>query len=135
MSFSAVAVAVDRNGQIGHACLKLRVSISNIGEVYDLLQLTPDRFEQWTLDFGADCLGRSTDGELLIPDFATFSKIAWMDIDNAIISSDELPDLVRECQLLVRRASDAQSIVQVSAIQHLAECAIDNGLAVRFGPA
>jgi len=135
MPFSAKAVAVDQEGQVGFACEMFLAHISNIGEIYRLLGLNPDRFERWTIRFGADCRGRSDSGELLVPGFPIFSKIAWMDIDDAVVEFDDLPDLVQECKMLAKRISEGHILSEVNSVQRVAECAIRNILSVKFCPA
>ncbi|WCT74543.1 hypothetical protein PQ455_04745 [Sphingomonas naphthae] len=132
MSNGAMITVVDSEEKPSHECSGAKSFIANVGTFYGELGLEPGRFQRWTLEFGADCMGVSPTGETLIPEFPVFSKVAWMDIDPVVIKDADLFALIVECALICTKALSSEVAAEADAIRRLAECAISKQLALKF---
>src|ERR1051325_10748632 len=104
----------------------------DLGSVFLELGLTPERFTEWTFKFGADSLGVSPQGDTLLPDFPTFSMIAWVDVDPVLMGTNNLVRLVDECSRLAKKFQSTHALSECKRIQDLAARALAHRLFLKF---
>jgi hypothetical protein len=77
-----------------------------LNQIYLTLGITRDSFAQWEREYGYGSLGRNREGQLFIPGFPVFSKVAWMYVDPVDLSPREVEQLVQECTKAERSTDD-----------------------------
>lgn len=100
--------------------------------IYRALGVSNDRLVQWENDNGYWSLGKDQAGQLLVPGFPVFSKVAWMYIDPVDLSLEEAAQLVRECAKAESMTDDAVAKEELNRIRALAEEAVLQSATVRF---
>lgn len=124
-------VRITRGGRVG---LEDRVPIWTYGGIYSALGMTSKNFTDWEVRYGMDSLGVGEDGELLIPGFPVFSKVAWTYIDPVDLSQSETAALIAECERAASKASGPSEQDTFRRIRDLALKAIEESAGIHFGP-
>ena len=122
----AIVKAVGPNAE---ACDEARIEA---GRFLAALGLLPERFEDWTLRFGAGSLGVSPTGETLLPGYPTISMFGWLDVEPVVMGTEILSGLMDECDRLIETTSDISLVAQCVALRALALCAFDHQLSLVF---
>jgi len=116
-----IVTIVDRAGR---EMLSPRVDIYSYDDIYRTIGGTAERFEYWQRKYGMDSLGEGDNGEMFLPEFPVFSKIAWMFIEPVDLSRSETSSLVGECEAALARAHDQHVLNEIGQIRDLAERAL-----------
>lgn len=100
--------------------------------IYTALGVTADAFARWEKENGYGSLGRNKEGQLFIPGFPIFSKVAWMYIDPVDLSREEVAQLVLECTKAESNTDDAVAKEELNRIGALAKEAASQSATIRF---
>jgi hypothetical protein len=111
-----------------------RIPIWSYGEIYRVLGVTSARFAAWEREYGMDSMGVGADGELLIPEFPLFSKVAWTYIDAVTLTGSDISELELECARAATRTDDETIQSTFRAICDIATRARENSDDIYFGP-
>lgn len=106
--------------------------VRTFNEIYGALGMTSDGFALWEKENGYGSLGRNKEGQLFIPGFPVFSKVAWMYVDPVDLSLQEVERLVRECAEAENRTDNGAAKEELSRIRALAEEAVSRSAFLRF---
>jgi len=106
--------------------------LTAFNQIYRALGITNDRLVQWEDENGYWSLGKDKAGQLLIPGFPVFSKVAWMYIDPVDLSLEEVAQLAQECAKAESRTDDAVVKEELNRIRALAEEAVSQSAIIRF---
>jgi hypothetical protein len=109
------------------------VRIWNYNAIYAALGVSGEAFLAWQRKYGLDSLGVGTAGELFIPDYPVFSKVAWTHIDSVDLSPPEIEALIGECDRAISNVQDLAARKELEAIRSLSTEALKQSATVRFG--
>ena len=101
--------------------------------IYNALGVSREAFGAWQDKYGFDSLGVGAQGEIFVPAYPIFSKVAWMYIDPVDLSQAETKALIVECERALENAKDQSTREELEAIRLLAVEAISHSAKVRFG--
>ena len=108
------------------------VGIRGYNALYRALGADKGSFAEWTNKFGFDSLGIGAFGEVFLPRFPVFSKVAWMYVDPVDLSAAETEALAVECDSALATATDPDARRELIAIRDLARKALRSEATLRF---
>jgi hypothetical protein len=109
------------------------VGIWAFNGIYQALGATAEAFAAWEDKYGFDSLGSGDYGEIFIPAYPVFSKVAWMYVDPVDLSPSETEALIDECDRELLDVTDPGARKELTAIRDLASDAVRRKARVRFG--
>lgn len=124
----AVVRLLDASSDRGTKSIKLRA----FNQFYGALGVTADKFARWEKENGYGSLGRNKQGQLFIPGFPVFSKIAWIYVDPVDLTFQEVEQLVQECARVELITDDVITKEELIRIREFAQEAVARSATVRF---
>jgi hypothetical protein len=74
--------------------------------IYQSIGVNEERLSMWQNKHGFDSGGVGSRGELLVPEYPIFSRLAWTVIDPVYLKDGELSDLIDESKRISEQSSD-----------------------------
>lgn len=112
---------------------KIVVPLYSLNDIYASVGVGSYDFSQWQEKYGFESLGRTDDGILFVPNYPVLSKIAWMGIDPVDLSAAETSMFIEECTKARSMSVSSAASTELEALIALAQRAIAEGGAIRFG--
>jgi hypothetical protein len=126
---SGLEAIVKAVGPNADACGEASIGV---GQLLGELGMVPELFDEWTRQYGADCLGVSPVGETMLPGFPVLSSLAWVDVDPVVIGMEKLSSLVDECDRLIGVGTSSSVSSDCLTLRALALCALAKQLLLEF---